>query len=135
MIVVDANVIAYFWIPGDFTELARKLLLKEPKWISVPLWRSELRSIVTQYVRQSMMLESVATDVLRSAFDQMNRNECSVSNDAVMKYVFASRASAYDCEYIALATEKGVPLVTCDKPLIRAFPDVAVHLTTFLEQS
>jgi predicted nucleic acid-binding protein len=132
MIVVDANIIAYFWIPGDFTGLARRLPTIDRHWITVSLWRSELRSIVTQYVRRSLMTEAVAMEVLSHATDQMWRNECAVSHQAVMTEVFASSATAYDCEYIALAREEGVPLVTCDRDLIRKFPNIAIDLKKFV---
>jgi predicted nucleic acid-binding protein len=42
-----------------------------------------------------------------------------------------SGASAYDCEYVALAEALAVPLVTADERLARRFRDVAVDLARF----
>ncbi len=39
-----------------------------------------------------------------------------------------SDCSAYDCEYVALAKRLGVKLVTMDRKVLRAFPEVAVSL-------
>ena len=44
----------------------------------------------------------------------------------------SSTCSAYDCEFVALARQLSVKLVTQDKKLLREFPDTAVSLDEFL---
>ena len=34
MIVVDSNVVAYLYLPGDHTARAEELLEKEPDWVT-----------------------------------------------------------------------------------------------------
>jgi hypothetical protein len=41
MIVVDTNVIAYFWLPGVYTACAERALKKDNEWAAPILWRSE----------------------------------------------------------------------------------------------
>ena len=36
MTVVDTNVVAYLWLPGDFTAAAERLLVEDSDW-AVPL--------------------------------------------------------------------------------------------------
>ena len=38
----------------------------------------------------------------------------------------------YDCEFVALAKQTGIPLVTEDAALLRAFPDIAMTMTVAL---
>ncbi len=56
-----------------------------------------------------------------------------MDDDAVLDLVLASPCSAYDCEYVATAQALGVPLVTWDREVLKAFPDVAVRPEALLE--
>ena len=52
MIVVDTNVLAYLYLPGEQTLDAKSLFQREPEWVAPPLWRSEFRNILAAYVRR-----------------------------------------------------------------------------------
>lgn len=123
MIVVDTNVLAYFWIPGDSTELARRLASVDPDWKAPPLWRSEFRNVLATLVRTGKITEGTAVETARGAERQMADGECAVDSEAVLRLAASSGATAYDCEFVALATELDVRLVTSDRKLARAFPD------------
>ena len=56
------------------------------------------------------------------------------ASDAVLNVVERSRLSAYDAEFVALADGLGVPLVTEDKAIVRAFPALAMTMEAFLER-
>lgn len=40
--------------------------------------------------------------------------------------------SAYDGQYVALARRLGTPLITGDRRLLRAFPDIARSMESFV---
>ena len=124
MIVVDTNVLAYFWIPGDSTPAARRLSSVDPDWKAPLLWKSEFRNVLSTLIRAGKLAEDVAVDVIRAAERQMSENEFPVESETVLKLAASSGASAYDCEFVALAMELDVPLVTSDRRLARAFPDL-----------
>jgi predicted nucleic acid-binding protein len=54
-----------------------------------------------------------------------------VNSRSVLQLVRGSECSAYDCEFVALAMELGLKLVTMDGQVLRAFPDGAVGLTAY----
>jgi predicted nucleic acid-binding protein len=46
----------------------------------------------------------------------------------VLQLAAASRCTAYDCEYVALAYALDVPLVTVDRQILSHFPERAIAL-------
>jgi len=134
MIAVDVNVLAYLWIPGEFSSLAEQALDRDPAWVSPLLWRSEFRNILASYLRRGALSRERVFRCLEGAESQMSGSEYTVSSGQVMDLVSASSCSAYDCEYVALADHFGVPLVTSDRQVLRDFPDRTVSLRDFAVQ-
>lgn len=128
MIVVDTNVLIHYWIPGAMTSAALALWRQDPEWVAPPLWRSEYRNVLATLCRTHRLPLAAAIEAARQAEDQMSRAETEVASDSILTLAFESGRSAYDCEYVALARELGVPLITCDRPLVRTFPAVARYL-------
>ena len=67
MIVVDSNVLAYLYLPGDRMADAEALLELDPDWAAPVLWPSEFRNILAGYLRRKTI-----------TFDQA----CSLQNQA-----------------------------------------------------
>jgi predicted nucleic acid-binding protein len=132
VIVVDSNVIAYCWLNSPMTGLAQRVRVKDPDWQVPVLWRSEMRSILTGYLRDGSLSAAQARRVMRQVEEALAGCEHLVSSDAVLKVIDATRLSAYDAEFIALADELSVPLVTEDKAVLKAFPEAALSMEGFL---
>ncbi len=130
MIVVDTNVIAYLWIPGVATETAERLYREDPEWCAPLLWRSELRSVLTAYLRRRRINLDTAIRIVESAQEQLRGREFEVASERVLQAASESRCSAYDCEFVALARELGLPLYTNDRQILRDFPELAVSLAS-----
>jgi predicted nucleic acid-binding protein len=128
VIVVDTNILAYLYLPGEFTAAAEALLEREPEWAAPPLWRSELRNILLGYVRRNMLSFEQACSLQAEAESLMEGFEFDVHSRDVMALVRDSDCSAYDCEFVALAERLDARLVTMDKKVLKAFPKRAVPL-------
>lgn len=128
MIVVDTNVLAYLYLPGDFTADAESLLQRDSEWVAPPLWRSEFRNILAGYIRRKTLTFEQALDLQSEAESLLSGSEFDVDSRSVLELVQSSDCSAYDCEFIALATKLNTKLVTMDGKLLRAFPTRAVAL-------
>ncbi|HHW65443.1 MAG TPA: type II toxin-antitoxin system VapC family toxin [Rhodocyclaceae bacterium] len=128
MIVVDSNIVAYLYLPGEFTAAAEALLEREPEWAAPPLWRSEFRNILAGYVRRNVLSFEQACSLQAEAESLLEGFEFEVNSRAVMELVRDSECSAYDCEFVALAERLGVKLVTMDKKVLKAFPKRAIPL-------
>jgi plasmid stability protein len=48
------------------------------------------------------------------------------------KEIIATKCSAYDCEFVALAHANGVRLLTVDRQILHEFPEVAISLKRFV---
>lgn len=133
MIVVDTNLIAYLWIPGDGTASAEVVLAGDADWNAPLLWRSELRNVLALYVRKALLDLPTALEVMTRAEDQMAGHEYSVPSAGVLHAAARSACSAYDCEFVVLAEELATRLVTTDRRLVKAFPNIAIHAADFLK--
>ena len=131
MIVVDTNVIAYLYLSGDRSHQAEQLLSLDPHWCAPVLWRSEFRSVLSQYLRKDLLTFEEILLILEQAEDLLGDNEYEVPSAHIMQMVNSSCCSAYDCEFVALAGYLGVPLITADKKLLRDFPDIAKSLDAY----
>lgn len=133
MIVVDTNVLAYFWIRGEATGTAQRLYAREPEWVAPALWRSELRNVLATLIRTGRMAQRVAVETMAAAEEEMADREVPVDSPEVLRLAAASGLTAYDCEFVALAKELNVPLVTADRRILAAFPKVARSLAQAAE--
>ena len=134
MIVVDTNVICYRWIASPNSVAAETILAKDPHWIAPLLWRSEFRNIMALALRNRALTINAAHEIIRKAEASFERCEFAVSSDAVLKLVARSNCTAYDCEFVALACEEGVQLVTADRQILQEFPEVAISLHAFVRE-
>jgi predicted nucleic acid-binding protein len=80
------------------------------------------------------MTLDAALMALRSAEELVGGREYRISSEHVLELVVQSRCSAYDCEFVALAIDLDVPLVTADEQLLKAFPKTAVSLGKFVKR-
>lgn len=134
MIVADNSLLVYFWLPGSFAELAEAAKDRDKVWASPILWRSEFRNVLAGYLRRKVLTEAEANAAYLNAQKDLGAHEYSVPAERIIKLVLASDCSAYDCEYVALAMDLDVPLVTTDKQILRAFPKIAVALEQFAKR-
>jgi predicted nucleic acid-binding protein len=131
VIVVDTNVLAYLWLPGDLTPAAEGVLAADAEWASPLLWRSEFRSILIGAVRRRAVSLARAAEIAAAAEAQLHGHEFFVESASVLTLANRSGCSPYDCEFVSLAQDLGVMLVTNDREILRAFPDRAASLVDF----
>lgn len=131
MIVADANLIAYLVLPGEQTARAEAVFNSDPVWVVPPLWASEMRSVLSHYVRGGKLSVAQASAAMDRALAVIDDREAPVASRDVLSLAEKSGCSSYDCEYVSLAVSLGVTLVTSDKAVLRAFPRVAVALEDF----
>lgn len=131
MIVVDTNIIAYLLINGDQTAMAVDVARKDPEWAAPDLWRSEMRNLLSLYVRRNVFSRNAAVLIMEEALTAMQDREFDVASARVLELAEASGCTAYDCEFVSVAERLNVPLVTSDNKILAAFPSIAVSMADF----
>ena len=121
MIVVDTNVIASAFLERPDSTDCREALGKDREWVVPPLWRSEFLSVL----RYGMHLSDTALP-LAIALPAMNAAEllfgpCERPPDAGLVLSLCSRRlKSYDAEFLALAEELDVQVLSNDVEFLAA---------------
>jgi len=91
------------------------------------LWRSEFRNVITLYLRKELIDLAEALLIMEKAELQMKDQQFQVNSVQVLHHVNQSTCSSYDCEFVSLAKDLDLNLITMDKQLLREFPQLAKH--------
>jgi predicted nucleic acid-binding protein len=134
VIVADTSLIARFVVHNEQSELAEAVCERDSVWAAPLLWRSEFRNLLVEYVQHAGLSAEAALLAWASAEEIMGGREYGVSSDRVLELAVRSGGTAFACEYVALAQDLGVPLVTTDERILRAFPKIAVSPERFLRK-
>jgi len=132
MIAVDTNIISYLYISGDRSQQSEDLLSFDSNWVAPILWRSEFRNVLTQYLRKNLLNIDEILLIIQQAERLLSDHEYEISSAHVMQLVKSSQCSAYDCEFVALAQYLDIPLITADKKILHAFPDISKTVNSYL---
>ncbi|MBF0499822.1 MAG: type II toxin-antitoxin system VapC family toxin [Candidatus Riflebacteria bacterium] len=132
MIVVDTSIIAYYFIPGKYTEMVEKVFEKDSDWVTSRLWKFEFRNVLAGYIRKKLITPISAIRIGEEAEMKFHQKEFSVPLIKIIDLVGKSKCTAYDCEFVACAEELGIPLITADKEILKHFPSTGKSIEDFL---
>ncbi len=133
MIVVDTNIISYFYLNSEYSNLAEQSFQKDPVWAAPLLWQSEFRNVLTLYIRKDLISLTEAIEIFESAEELLQENEYEINSVQVLTLSAYSGCSAYDCEFVNLAKDLDIQLLTQDKKLLANFPESAISMQQFLK--
>jgi predicted nucleic acid-binding protein len=131
MIVVDTNLIGYLFLSAERTAQAEMVLKRDPNWVAPLLWRSEMRNVLVNYMRKGILTWEDCLEIMDEATELMRGGEYEIVSADVLRLASRSKLSAYDCEFVALAQDLGVPLVTVDVQVVSEFPETAISLQEY----
>lgn len=128
MIVVDTNVVAYFFIDGEKTERARALWDDDRDWRLPALWRHEYLNVLSTWARAAGVAREDVHRLWHSAEDLLSATTLAVDMDAALDLAIEHGISTYDAQFVTLAASLGTGLVTEDRKLIERFPNLVTPL-------
>jgi predicted nucleic acid-binding protein len=130
--VVHTNVIAYLFLEGERTLQAERVLEVDSDWVAPLLWRSEFCNVLVSFLRKGVLSLDVGVQIIQEAQRLMQQKEFEVASAHVLRLAAESGCSAYDCEFVSLAQNLNIALVTSDKGILRAFPSTAISIEAFI---
>jgi predicted nucleic acid-binding protein len=128
-VVVDTNVVAYFLLgtKGSVDE-ARACLDSMSQPIAPAHWEAELTNVVWMAVRSGVLSpeEGPVRLSLARRLGIESVTTATLCQGALLRSV-TSGIAVYDTLFVELAAQSRCPLVTFDKAVIKAFPEIAIR--------
>ena len=128
-VVVDTNVVAYLLLGTEgFVDEAQACFHAVSNPIAPAHWEAELANVVWMAVRSSV-LPPAEGPVRLSLARRLGIESVSIATlcqGALLRSI-ASGVAVSDTLFVELAARTGCPLLTFDKAVIKAFPDVAIR--------
>jgi predicted nucleic acid-binding protein len=128
VIVVDTNLVAYAVLPGERTAAALALAELDPDWVAPSVWRRELRNVLATLMRVRKLPLAHALAAFAAAEHLVADATVEPTTEQCLRLAARGPVSAWDAEFVFVAEALGLPLVTADKKLARAFPGRVVSL-------
>lgn len=129
MIVVDTNAVIALVLRTEATEQARAWWRHDCDWHAPRLLLSELRNVLVGEIRRGQITVDHAAAITSAVGEQLRWTaEC--ADERVLAAAIAGNLSAYDAEFVAAAQATRCKLLTADKAILRAYPDLVLSLRT-----
>jgi predicted nucleic acid-binding protein len=125
MIVADTNLLVYLLLPGDRTSKVQQFYLRDPDWVAPLLWRSELINVLVTYRRLGKLESGLCLQLMAQAEHIMEGRSYTVESETILEVAARTGCSGYDSEFVALAEQLDVPLITYDKKVLQRCHSVA----------
>ena len=132
MIVVDTNVIVGAYLHGPHAKEIEALIEQDREWFAPYLWRYEFRNVLAFYLRKELLDVSEALLIMQYAEARMRNQGRWTVSERVLDLAKASGRTSYDCEFVSLAKDLNVQLVTIDRKVLRQFPSIAISPREFI---
>lgn len=131
MIVADVNLLCYLLIQGKHTEIAERVYARDRRWIAPRFHRFELLNVLSKSVRFDGMPREHAFALWNRAFRIVPGFAVEPDPLDVFNASVELKLTTYDCEYVVLARMRKLRLVTADKQVLSAVPNLAVSIEDF----
>jgi predicted nucleic acid-binding protein len=124
--------LVYLSTESPNSALAQAVFDKDREWHAPSLWQSEYRNAVLGLIRNGIVLEADALAAFEQARLVVGARESQAATADVLSHARGNRVTAYDLEFVVLASSLSAPLVTFDREILAAFPTIAMHPRDFL---
>lgn len=134
--VVDTNVVAYLLLgTPTFVDESRLCFERVGTPLAPAHWEAELANVVWMAVKAGVLsaVDAPARLGLARRLGIQSVGTTTLSQGALLRAI-ESGISVYDSLFVELAARSACPLLTFDKAVLKAFPEVAVRPRDLFER-
>lgn len=132
MIVADTSLIASLFLLTPVSEEAEAVFEKDSVWVAPPLWRSEFRNVLATQIKVLGLPVDAALALFEKAEEVVGESAVGADTFEILRLAEVRKLSAYDSEYAALAQILNTRLITFDKGILKAVPEISLSPKGFL---
>lgn len=135
MILVDTNVLFSLVVESELSRAAVRLHEQDEDWHSEFHALVEFTNVLTRYIRNRKMTAAEGRLALATAEEFMQGNLYSVAHADALELTFGLQVSAYDARFLAAAISLQKRLVTEDRKLRIAAPELTCSMEDAIADS
>ena len=133
MIVADTSLIASMALRNDRVGEAEAVFRMDAEWAAPLAWRSEMHRMLVKCMQQDGMKAADGLRAMEVAMQIVGGREYQVVTGHVLELAARSGCGGCECEYVALARDLGLALVTWDEEVLKAFPRIAMTPAGYIQ--
>lgn len=125
--VVDTNVVAYFLLgTPKFAAESRAFWHQADELVAPAIWEAEIANVIWMAARTKVITgpDATAKLALAARLGVQSVNNRTLWHGALVRSL-TSGIAVYDTLFVELAVREGVPLVTFDEKVVKAYPAIA----------
>jgi predicted nucleic acid-binding protein len=132
VIVADASVVTFLFLEGELSGVAQEIYRIDPNWVTPPILNHELLNILAA-VGSSEGNVQVMEDLWREARGVLGSRQQIPDPLRSLRLAIELGISGYQAQYLALADQLRLPLLTTDRMLLDLLPQKTGRPEVYLE--
>ncbi len=132
MIVVDSSVISFLFLEGELTESVKELHRIDSEWITPPILNHEMLNILA-VVGTADQAVAPMEEIWRDIRALLGSRQQVPDPLRSLHLAIELEISGYEAQYVALAQQLNMPLVTEEQRLLEQLPDLCLSIEEALK--
>jgi hypothetical protein len=132
MIVVDSSVISFLFLEGELTESVKELHRIDSEWITPPILNHEMLNILA-VVGTADQAFAPMEEIWRDLRALLGSRQQVPDPLRSLHLAIELEISGYVAQYVALAQQLNIPLVTEEQRLLEQLPDLCLSIEEALK--
>jgi predicted nucleic acid-binding protein len=132
MIVADASVVTFLFLEGELSGIAREIFMIDSEWITPPILNHEMLNIFAAVGSVEGNVQGME-ELWREARVVLGARQQIPDPQRSLRLAIETGISGYQAQYLALAHQLRLPLLTTDLLLLDLLPKKTCRPEVYME--